>query len=147
MKCVLLASGGWLFLLSSSSGSSTCRSARCAALLHRTQECSETNHCPLFSQHTHTCTLPEGFNQVLDVDKAGYTVRVQAGLKVLDLMRWADANGMATAIGAPCNYAELTIGGVISANGHGTGSNVTSSLVRLVKGAAAGSSMHAQGRR
>lgn len=95
---------------------------------------------------TLTRTLAEGFNKVLDVDKAGYTVKVQAGLKVLDLMRWADANGMATAIGAPCNYAELTIGGVISANGHGTGSNVTSSLVRSGKGAAAGSSGRMQGR-
>lgn len=35
---------------------------------------------------------------------------------------------MSTAVGAPTNYAELTIGGVISANGHGTGSNVTSSM-------------------
>jgi FAD/FMN-containing dehydrogenase len=50
---------------------------------------------------------------------------------VLDLLRWAEKNGMATAPGAPTNYAELTIGGVISANGHGTGSNVTSSMVRL----------------
>jgi hypothetical protein len=47
----------------------------------------------------------------------------------VDLLRWADKNGMATEIGAPTNYAELTIGGVISANGHGTGSNVTSSMV------------------
>jgi hypothetical protein len=47
--------------------------------------------------------------------------------------RWADKNGMATEIGAPTNYAELTIGGVISANGHGTGSNVTNSMVRVYK--------------
>lgn len=71
----------------------------------------------------------ENFNKVLEVDKSAYTVRVQAGLRVLDLLRWADKNGMATEIGAPCNYAELTIGGVISANGHGTGSNITSSMV------------------
>lgn len=44
-------------------------------------------------------------------------------------MRWALKNGMSPAVGAPSNYAELTIGGVISANGHGTGSNVTSSMV------------------
>jgi FAD/FMN-containing dehydrogenase len=72
----------------------------------------------------------EGFDKVLDVDKSRYTVRVQAGLKVLELLRWADKNGMAVAPGAPTNYGELTIGGVISANGHGTGSNVTSSMVR-----------------
>ena len=71
----------------------------------------------------------EGFDKVLEVDKAAYTVKVQAGLKVLSLARWADANAMAFEIGAPTNYAELTIGGVISANGHGTGSNVTSSMV------------------
>lgn len=71
----------------------------------------------------------ENFNKVLEVDQSGYTVRVQAGLRVIDLLRWADKNGMATEIGAPTNYAELTIGGVISANGHGTGSNVTSSMV------------------
>jgi FAD/FMN-containing dehydrogenase len=71
----------------------------------------------------------EGFNKVLEVDQSAYTIRVQSGLKVLDLLRWADKNGMATELGAPTNYAELTIGGVISANGHGTGSNVTSSMV------------------
>jgi hypothetical protein len=51
-------------------------------------------------------------------------------LLLLYTCRWADKNGMATEPGAPTNYAELTIGGVISANGHGTGSNVTSSMVR-----------------
>lgn len=71
----------------------------------------------------------EVFNKVLEVDQSAFTVRVQSGLKVLDLLRWADKNGMATELGAPTNYAELTIGGVISANGHGTGSNVTSSMV------------------
>lgn len=74
--------------------------------------------------------LTEDYNKVLEVDQSAYTVRVQAGLKVLDLLRWADKNGMATEPGAPTNYAELTIGGVISANGHGTGSNVTASMVR-----------------
>lgn len=50
----------------------------------------------------------------MEVDKSAYTVRVQAGLKILDLMRWAEKNGMSPEVGAPCNYAELTIGGVIS---------------------------------
>uniref|UniRef100_A0A383WHX7 FAD-binding PCMH-type domain-containing protein n=1 Tax=Tetradesmus obliquus TaxID=3088 RepID=A0A383WHX7_TETOB len=77
---------------------------------------------------SYVAVMTEGFNKVLKVDKAAYTVTVQAGLKVLDLLRWADKNGMATEPGAPTNYAELTIGGVISANGHGTGSNVTSSM-------------------
>lgn len=76
------------------------------------------------------CVHAESFDKVLEVDKSAYTVKVQAGLKVLSLLRWADKNGMATEVGAPTNYAELTIGGVISANGHGTGSNVTSSMVR-----------------
>lgn len=79
-------------------------------------------------------TLSEGFTKVLEADSSAYTVRVQSGLTVLNLLRWAEANGMATPIGAPTNYGELTIGGVISANGHGTGSNVTSSMVRLGKG-------------
>lgn len=81
----------------------------------------------------HMCRVflhAESFDKVLEVDKSAYTVKVQAGLKVLSLLRWADQNGMATEVGAPTNYAELTIGGVISANGHGTGSNVTSSMVR-----------------
>jgi FAD/FMN-containing dehydrogenase len=31
--------------------------------------------------------MTEGFNKILQVDKSAYTVRVQAGLKVLDLLR------------------------------------------------------------
>jgi FAD/FMN-containing dehydrogenase len=31
--------------------------------------------------------MTEGFNKVLQVDKAAYTVTVQAGLKVLELLR------------------------------------------------------------
>eukprot|EP00879_Flechtneria_rotunda_P014072 GHRR01014702.1.p1 GENE.GHRR01014702.1~~GHRR01014702.1.p1 ORF type:complete len:461 (+),score=131.27 GHRR01014702.1:498-1880(+) len=72
--------------------------------------------------------LTEDYNKVLEVDKIAQTVRVQAGFRVIDLLRWADENGMATDLGAPTNYADLTLGGVISANGHGTGSNVTSSM-------------------
>jgi FAD binding domain len=74
--------------------------------------------------------VTENFNAVLKHDAAAATVRVQAGLQVLALLRWAEAHDLTTEVGAPTNYAELTLGGVLSANGHGTGSNVTSSMVR-----------------
>lgn len=76
--------------------------------------------------------LTEDYTKILEVDKSAYTVRVQVGLTVINLLRWADKNGMATELGAPTNYAELTIGGVISANGHGTALNTTGSMVRRI---------------
>lgn len=88
--------------------------------------------------HSAVLSCAENFDKILEVDKSAYTVRVQAGLKVLSLGRWADKNGMAWEVGAPTNYAELTIGGVISANGHGTGSNVTSSMVSCCRGKSRG---------
>lgn len=74
--------------------------------------------------------LLEGFDKILEVDRANYVVRAQSGLKVLDLLRWAEKNGMSAPLGAPANYAELTLGGVIATDAHGTGSNVSSTMVR-----------------
>lgn len=51
-------------------------------------------------------------------------------MQVKQLLQVAKENGLAPPLGAPTNYAELTLGGVLSASGHGTGFNVTSSLVR-----------------
>lgn len=74
--------------------------------------------------------LLENFDKILEVDRTNYIVRAQSGLKVLDLLRWAEKNGMSAPLGAPCNYAELTLGGVIASDGHGTGSNTSSTMVR-----------------
>lgn len=75
----------------------------------------------------------QDFNQILAVDAAARVVRVQAGLQVIQLLRWAEKHGMATEIGAPTNYGDLTIGGVISANGHGTGANVSDSMACITR--------------
>jgi FAD/FMN-containing dehydrogenase len=73
--------------------------------------------------------LIDDLKEVLTVDRSNYRVTVQAGLRVDQLLTWAEANGMAMERGAIASYAELSIAGVLATGGHGTGHNVSCNMV------------------
>lgn len=79
---------------------------------------------------TLVAVLLDGMKRVVSVDRAARRATVEAGLRVDELLAWAEASGFSLERGAPSTYAELTIGGVLATGGHGTGFNVTSNLVR-----------------
>lgn len=92
--------------------------------------------------------LIDDLTEVLSVDRSTYQITVQAGLRIDQLLKWADANQMSIDRGAISSYAELSIAGVLATGGHGTGHNVTCNFVRRRGGGMEGAQRRAaRGRR
>ncbi|KAI8477082.1 MAG: hypothetical protein J3K34DRAFT_399332 [Monoraphidium minutum] len=72
--------------------------------------------------------LIDDLTKVLSVDSSTYQITVEAGLRIDQLLKWAEANGMALDRGAISSYAELSIAGVLTTGGHGTGHNVSCNM-------------------
>lgn len=81
------------------------------------------------SNVTSVTLLLQNMSKVLAVDKAGYRMRVQAGMLVTQLLKEATAAGMSVPLGAVPAFGDLSLGGVLATGAHGTGLGATSSLV------------------
>jgi FAD/FMN-containing dehydrogenase len=72
-------------------------------------------------------------NKVLQVDKAAYTMEVQAQMMLSQLFAAATAAGMSPPSVMPA-WAELSLAGIMASSAHGSGRNISSVIVsgRLV---------------
>jgi FAD/FMN-containing dehydrogenase len=71
-------------------------------------------------------------NRLINVNEELHQLTVEAGMTIGELLENAEAHGMSVIPGAVSIYANLTVGGIISASAHGSGSSL-SSLVRSLK--------------
>ncbi|WIA41247.1 hypothetical protein OEZ86_004858 [Tetradesmus obliquus] len=72
--------------------------------------------------------LHERLNTTLSADPEKFTMRIGAGMKLREFTAEATRNGMSVQIGSLPAYAGLTMAGVMSTSGHGSGDNATSNI-------------------
>lgn len=68
---------------------------------------------------TETLISYEKFNKILNIDKKNYTVTVQSGITLKQLLQTLEKDGLA--FGALPDIDDITVGGAISTGTHGTG--------------------------
>lgn len=73
--------------------------------------------------------LMDKMTNVLTLDKATHQLKVQAQIPIKGLLEYATANGISPPRSALPWWQGLTLGGIYATQSHGTGLNMTSSLV------------------
>lgn len=72
--------------------------------------------------------IHEKLNTTLDYDLNKSTMRIGAGMKLREFTAEATRVGLSIQVGSLPAYAGLTMAGVMSTSGHGTGDNATSNI-------------------
>lgn len=72
--------------------------------------------------------LHDNMNTTLAHNPESYTMTIGAGMKIRELTSEATRLGMSVFIGTLPAYAGLTISGIMSTSGHGSGDNATSNI-------------------
>jgi len=72
--------------------------------------------------------LQDKMNSTVAHDPQKHTMTVQAGMKLRELAAEATRLGMSIQVGSLPAYAGLTLGGVLSTSGHGSGDQATSNI-------------------
>lgn len=72
--------------------------------------------------------LQHKLSKVLAIDPKAYTMRVGGGMRYTEFLKEAEKAGMSVQIGTPTVYAGLTLAGVLSTSGHGSGYKTTSAI-------------------
>lgn len=72
--------------------------------------------------------LQDKMNNTVAHDPQKHTMTVQAGMKLRELAAEATRLGMSIQVGSVPAYAGLTVGGVLSTSGHGSGDQATSNI-------------------
>lgn len=72
--------------------------------------------------------LHDKMNYTVKHDPAKFTMTIGAGMKIREFTAEATRLGMSVQVGSLPAYAGLTMGGVMSASGHGSGDNATSNI-------------------
>lgn len=70
-------------------------------------------------------------NRLVDANQELHQLTVQAGMTVAVFLATAEAHGMSVPPGAISIYANLTVGGIISASAHGSGSSLSALVTSL----------------
>jgi FAD/FMN-containing dehydrogenase len=76
--------------------------------------------------------LQDKMNKTVAHDPAKHTMTIQAGMKLREFAAEATRLGMSVQVGSLPAYAGLTVGGVLSTSGHGSGDQATSNLCDTV---------------
>lgn len=72
--------------------------------------------------------LQDKMNKTVSYDPAKHTMTIQAGMKLREFAAEATRVGMSVQVGSLPAYAGLTVGGVLSTSGHGSGDQATSNI-------------------
>jgi FAD/FMN-containing dehydrogenase len=72
--------------------------------------------------------IQERMNYTISADPVKFTMRIGAGMKLREFTAEATRNGMSVQVGSLPAYAGLTMAGVMSTSGHGSGDNATSNI-------------------
>lgn len=72
--------------------------------------------------------IQDRMNYTISTDPAKFTMRIAAGMKLREFTAEATRVGMSVQVGSLPAYAGLTMAGVMSASGHGSGDNATSNI-------------------
>lgn len=72
--------------------------------------------------------LQDRMNKTVSYDPTKHTMTIQAGMKLREFAAEATRVGMSVHVGSLPAYAGLTVGGVLSTGGHGSGDQATSNI-------------------
>jgi FAD/FMN-containing dehydrogenase len=72
--------------------------------------------------------IQERMNYTISTDPEKFTMRIGAGMKLREFTAEATRVGMSVQVGSLPAYAGLTMAGVMSTSGHGSGDNATSNI-------------------
>jgi FAD/FMN-containing dehydrogenase len=72
--------------------------------------------------------LQDKMNKTLAHDPTKHTMTIQPGMKLREFAAEATRLGMSVQVGSLPAYAGLTVGGVLSTSGHGSGDQATSNI-------------------
>lgn len=72
--------------------------------------------------------LQDKMNKTVSHDPIKHTMTIQAGMKLREFAAEATRLGMSVQVGSLPAYAGLTMGGVLSTSGHGSGDQATSNI-------------------
>jgi FAD/FMN-containing dehydrogenase len=76
--------------------------------------------------------LQDKMNKTVAYDASKHTMTIQAGMKLREFAAEATRVGMSVQVGSLPAYAGLTVGGVMSTSGHGTGDQATSNVSNIL---------------
>jgi FAD/FMN-containing dehydrogenase len=76
--------------------------------------------------------LQDKMNKTVVYNASKHTMTIQAGMKLREFAAEATRVGMSVQVGSLPAYAGLTVGGVLSTSGHGSGDQATSNVSRTL---------------